>query len=82
MKGFISRKDKIWIWNCEFLNIDKETKRQRRKMYKVIFNQDEKNYEEVETLEKAKEFAKRYANTEIIYYSDFSKVSECKQERI
>ena len=34
-------------------------------MYKVIFNQDDKNFEEFETLEKAEKFAKQYANTEI-----------------
>ena len=39
--------------------------RKRKKMYRVIFNKDESNYEEFETLEKAEEFAKRYANTEI-----------------
>ena len=36
-----------------------------KKIYKVIFNKDEKNFEEFETLEKAKEFAKEYANTEV-----------------
>ena len=39
-------------------------------MYRVIFNKDEKNYEEFESLEKALKFKKEYANCKIIEYQD------------
>ena len=47
-------------------------------MYKVIFNQDESNYEEFDSLEKAEEFAKRYVNTEVKKYAIIPKTKRKK----
>ena len=38
-------------------------------MYKVIFNDDEKNYELFEKREYAEKFAKNYCNTKIVEVS-------------
>ena len=46
-------------------------------MYRVIFNQDEQNYEEFDSLEKAEEFIKEYVNTEIIQITDDEKDKKC-----
>ncbi len=35
-------------------------------MYKVIFNNDKKNYEEFKTLAEAERFASSYCNTQIV----------------
>lgn len=45
-------------------------------MYKVIFNKDEQNYEEFDSLEKAEKFAKEYANTEIKIEKALEKIIE------
>ena len=37
-----------------------------KKKYKVIFNDDEKNYELFESKEDAEKFAKNYCNTKIV----------------
>ena len=54
---------KMQFWTLSKLNMKKN---KGYMMYKVIFNQDEQNYEEFDSLEKGEEFVKRYVNAEII----------------
>jgi hypothetical protein len=52
-----------------------------KKKTRVIFNNDEKNYEEFEKLEDAEKFANRYANAKVQYEEKHIKSILEKEEK-